>query len=178
MKCDDPVYKLNIEIKARCDDLSPVRSYLKQQNADFRGTDFQKDTYFNVTHGRLKIREGNIESCIVAYDREANAGPKKCRYRIIHFTPGDPVVFQLNELLSVSLGILCRVTKKREIYFIGNVKFHLDDVDGLGTFFEIEAINTGSIDEHTLRDQCERYLDTFGVTAEQLITVSYSDMLL
>ncbi|MBN1290672.1 MAG: CYTH domain-containing protein [Candidatus Latescibacteria bacterium] len=169
---------LNIEIKARSDDLASIRRYLNEHDAEFIGLDYQKDIYFKVSYGRLKIRNGNVESCVVFYDRETIAGPKKCCYKIIHFEPGDPVITQFIELFSVSLGILCTVIKKREIYFIDNVKFHLDEVDGLGTFFEIEAINSEGIGEAKLRKQCKMYLNQFEIIPEQLVKASYCDMLL
>jgi len=71
------------------------------------------------------------------------------------------------------------VEKKREIYFIDNIKFHIDTVAGLGEFIEIEAIDEdGSIGKERLQDQCESYLKRFGVSEEDLIANSYSDLLL
>ena len=67
---------LNIEIKARCADQQAIRDILRAQGADFRGTDYQTDTYFNVGYGRLKLREGNIENALVYYEREDKAGPE------------------------------------------------------------------------------------------------------
>ena len=60
---------LNIEIKARCTDSRFIRDYLLSRGADFKGTDHQTDTYFNVPHGRLKLREGNIENNLIFYIR-------------------------------------------------------------------------------------------------------------
>jgi len=71
------------------------------------------------------------------------------------------------------------VDKKREIYFIDNVKFHIDTVKNLGTFVEIEAIDQeGIISEDNLRKQCQKYLDLFTISKNDLISCSYSDMLL
>jgi len=70
------------------------------------------------------------------------------------------------------------VSKIRRIYFIGNVKFHFDTVEGLGTFIEAEAIDAR--DEFTteqLKAQCDRYLHFFGLAKEQLVDRSYSDLL-
>ena len=69
--------------------------------------------------------------------------------------------------------------KKREIYFIDNVKFHIDGVEDLGTFIEIEAIDKdGSIGKEKLLEQCQSFLDLFKIPQEDLISVSYSDLLL
>jgi predicted adenylyl cyclase CyaB len=85
----------------------------------------------------------------------------------------------LKEVLTKSLGIKIAVEKKREIYFIGNVKFHIDEVEGLGNFAEIEASNLyADISKEKLQRQCEFYLEEFGIREEDLISFSYSDMLL
>ena len=177
-KPDDHSSRLNIEIKARTSGHTRIRTYLKDHNADFKGLDHQIDTYFSVTQGRLKIREGNVESCLVYYERDDRPGPKPCRYHIVQFKPGTPEAARIKELLAVSIGILCVVDKKREIYFIDQVKFHLDTVEKLGTFFEIEAIDTRGIGEETLRKHCGKYLSEIGIGEEQLVSVSYSDMIL
>ena len=168
----------NIEIKAIISDFDRIRVFLREHNADFKGTDHQVDTYFNVPHGRLKIREGNIESCLVFYNRDNRTGPKLCEYVIERFEPGDAMPGRIGAVLESSLGIRVIVEKKREIYFIDNVKFHLDTVKNLGAFCEIEVIDTGKMDEKYLQRQCEEYLEKLGITEKQLVGVSYSDMLL
>lgn len=71
------------------------------------------------------------------------------------------------------------VDKEREIYFVDNIKFHIDTVLNLGTFIEIEAIDeTGEIGKEKLLQQCQRYLDVFGIINENLVECSYSDLLL
>lgn len=117
---------LNVEIKARCARPDEVRRLLSERGADFKGTDRQVDTYFHCPAGRLKLREGNIENALIHYDRENRAGPKKAVVSLYQIPP-DPA---LKEALSRALGVLVVVKKTREIYFIGNVKFHLDDVAG------------------------------------------------
>ena len=169
---------LNIEIKARVSGHGSIRTFLLRHGADFRGTDRQVDTYFTVSNGRLKIREGTIESCIVHYSRPDEHGPKRCDYLIEKYDPGDPALARLKELLTASLGVLAVVDKQREIYFIDNVKFHLDTVDGLGEFFEIEAIGSSGRGEEALRRQCEDYLTWLGIPGDNLIHSSYSDMVL
>ena len=78
-----------------------------------------------------------------------------------------------------SLGVLIVVEKQREIYFIDNVKFHIDTVRDLGTFVEIEAIDSdGTIGKEKLLEQCQFFLDLFNISQSDLISVSYSDLLL
>jgi predicted adenylyl cyclase CyaB len=166
---------LNIEIKARCEDLEHAREMLETQQASYIGLDHQIDTYFKVHSGRLKLREGNIERALIHYRRQDQAGPKKSLVKLFEIS-SDTV---LKEILCDSLGKLVVVDKEREIYFIDNVKFHLDTVKDLGTFVEIEAIDEdGSIGEEELTRQCRSYMDLFHIQPEDLVQSSYSDLLL
>lgn len=166
---------LNVEIKAKCKDTSFVRQYLQQQQAEFRGTDEQQDTYFNVPHGRLKLREGKIENNLIYYERANQAGPKSSYFRLVKVEDAAGLKTALTE----SIGIKVVVKKIREICYIRNVKFHIDEVPGLGSFIEIEAGNIlADLTEEQLREQCNHYLDAFGIKEQDLVEVSYSDMLL
>jgi predicted adenylyl cyclase CyaB len=164
-----------IEIKARCSEQEKIRDILKGERADFKGLDIQTDTYFRVPHGRLKLREGNIENNLIHYDRPDQEGPKQSNVLLYRSTPDS----NLKGILMKALGVLVVVEKKREIYFIDNIKFHIDTVAGLGEFIEIEAIDEdGSIGKQRLQGECEQYLDLFGVGKDDLIADSYSDLLL
>jgi len=165
---------LNIEIKAACQDADPIRNFLLR-NGDFRGTDLQTDTYFNVQNGRLKLREGAIENNLIYYERNDQAGPKSSRFHLV--SVADPPV--LKEVLTRSLGIKVIVKKQRSIFFIENIKFHIDEVEGLGQFIEIEASNKyADLSEQRLQIQCDHYRKEFHIRDEDLIAVSYSDLLL
>jgi len=166
---------INIEIKARCTDQDRVREFLRDGHADFKGVDRQIDTYFKVSSGRLKLREGDIENFLVFYDREEKQGPKESKVILFKADPASA----LKEMLVRSLGVLVVVDKRREIYFIDNVKFHVDVVEALGTFIEIEAIDAdGSIGKQRLLEQCHRYVDLLGIQEHHLVPRSYSDLLL
>ena len=166
---------INIEIKAKSNNQDKIRDILKSRNADFKGIDHQIDTYFNVNFGRLKLREGKIENFLIYYDREDKEGPKQSNVILFKSDPSS----SLKEILKKSLGILVVVDKRREIYFIDNVKFHIDTVENLGTFIEIEAIDKdGNIGRERLLEQCNSFLELFNIRQEDLISVSYSDLLL
>ncbi len=164
---------INVEIKARCAGQEKIRQILKKGHADYKGLDHQIDTYFKVSNGRLKLREGNIENHLIYYEREDKAGPRKAKVTLFETEPKSP----LKQILETSLGVLVVVDKKREIYYIGNVKFHLDLVEELGTFVEIEARGEPG-EEGKLREQCEAYMTLFRIREEDLLKVSYSDLLL
>ncbi len=168
---------VNIEIKARLDNPDAVRSILLGCGAVFIGEDRQIDTYFNVPEGRLKIREGTIENCVVFYRRPDMSGPKRCDYTIEKFGRGDSALQGFMALLSAALGVRTVVDKRREIYFIGNIKFHIDTVEGLGVFFEIEAIGVGNTDVRELENQCGEWLKKLDIDEGRLVDVSYCDMM-
>src|SRR5215510_13402512 len=164
-----------IEIKARCPNLQTIREILQARNAAFRDIDQQIDSYFKVNRGRLKLREGQIENCLVYYERENQAGPKLSEVILFPSTPGS----SLKEILTRSSGVLVVVEKQREIYFIDNIKFHIDTVKGLGSFVEIEAIAAdSSLGRDKLLAQCQGFLELFKIASGDLIAVSYSDLLL
>jgi adenylate cyclase class 2 len=170
-----PMPYLNVEIKARTSDPGRIRSWLESHKAEFKGTDHQKDTYFNVAHGRLKLREGNIENNLIYYERKDQQGPKDSQFQLISV----PDAQTLKEVLARAIGIKVVVEKKREIWFIDNVKFHLDEVPGLGSFAEIEAGNLHKpATREELQRQCDFYLKEFEIEIKDLLADSYSDMLL
>ncbi|MBL7750573.1 MAG: class IV adenylate cyclase [Chitinophagaceae bacterium] len=165
----------NFEFKARVPDTTPFEEMLLKKEPVFKGIDHQIDTYFNVPKGRLKLREGNIEHALIQYDREDLAGSKLSRVVLYRHSP-DPA---LKQILTHQFGVKTIVDKHRKIYFIGNVKFHFDRVEGLGQFVEVEAIDSeNKLSTEELKKQCDGYFQFFGLKAEALQDRSYSDMLL
>ena len=164
-----------IEIKAKCSDPDFIRNILKSKKAKYIGKDHQIDTYFKVDRGRLKLREGNIENNLIFYDRKDKKGPKESNVILIK-TEKDS---SIKQILASALGVFVIVEKEREIYFIDNVKFHIDDVKNLGSFVEIEAMKNERIkNKIELLKQCNYYLEIFKIQKRNLIKTSYSDLLL
>lgn len=165
---------LNIEIKARTNKADQIREYLLSNGADYKGLDVQTDTYFNVPAGRLKLRQGNIENSLTFYNRSDLSGPKQSDFELLEIESGD----ELKSILSKAIGVKVTVRKNREIYYIENVKFHLDTLEGIGQFVEIEATNKdNSLPAAKLHEQCVLYMNAFEITEQDLIPISYSDML-
>ena len=165
----------NFEFKARVRDLEKYEEKLWTQSPTFLGLDHQIDTYFNAPHGRLKLREGDIENALIHYEREDSTGLKESHIILYQHQPSEA----LKCILIKQFGIKVIVDKSRKIYFIDNIKFHFDKVEGLGTYIEVEAIddqNAFTLEE--LKAQCYRYFDFFGLKEEDLIDKSYSDLLL
>lgn len=167
---------LNIEFKARCEDHDRIRTILQQRNAQHQGTDHQKDIYFDVPEGRLKLRIGNIENNLIYYKRTNTAGSKQSDIDL--YKIDDPAAMET--LLSHALPLDVVVEKIREIWWIENIKIHLDEVPGLGHFVEVEAIDqegSGSISVKELQRQCDELQEVFGVKSDDMVAVSYSDLL-
>jgi adenylate cyclase, class 2 len=171
----DQYMHLNYEFKAKTTRVDELEELLQQKTPRFVGEDAQKDTYFNVRHGRLKLREGNIENSLIHYQRHNVAGAKQSDVILYEHAPAP----RLKDALTAALGIKVVVDKRRRIYFVDNVKLHFDRVEGLGTFVEVEAIDSdGSIGIEKLKEQCQEYAAFLGIRDEDYMSESYSDMLL
>jgi adenylate cyclase, class 2 len=165
----------NIEIKAWCTDPIKTEVILLSNGAEFKGIDIQIDTYFNVKEGRLKIRQGNIENALIFYSRKNDSGPKQSKFQLYQSSDIEKLI----PILSNSLGILTVVKKYRKIFFIDFVKFHIDHLDGLGDFVEIEV---GDLDDTKeiayLEKICNKYIKLLQIEKDNFLTSSYSDMIL
>lgn len=165
----------NFEFKARHRNIAQAEALLLHHNPRFVGLDHQVDTYFHVPNGRLKLREGNVEQALIFYQRTDSAGAKQSNVTLYQHRSDEA----LKQVLAQALGVKIVVDKKRKIYFIDNVKFHFDEVDELGFFVEVEAIDKdGSIGLPQLKEQCRYYQQLLGIKAADFIAESYSDLLL
>ncbi len=114
---------------------------------------------------------------MIHYLREDHAGPKDSHVTLTETRVEESEA--LRSLLAGALGIVVEVDKLRHILWIDNVKFHVDEVQGLGAFVEIEAIDrTSELGRASLLTQCEQYLDLLGIAAAELEATSYSDLAL
>ena len=164
---------VNFEFKAKIKDEQRVREALKTLNARSIGTDHQLDTYFRVPSGRLKVREGRLENALIFY-RRSNA--RRARQSAVEMML-LPRRNSLRAILERALATLAVVDKRREIYFVKNVKIHLDRVRQLGRFLEVEAISrTGNVKK--IRSQARHFQQLFGITAKDIVAESYSDLIL
>ena len=164
---------LNFEFKAHLRDAAHVRATLKRKRARFVGTDHQVDTYFRVPTGRLKVREGRLENALIFYQRTNSRQARRSTVELMLLPRRNSV----RAILTRALGVLAVVDKRREIYFAGNVKIHLDRVRGLGSFVEVEAM-TRTGDLRKVRAQAKRFQKDFALTAADIVPQSYSDLIL
>lgn len=164
-----------IEFKARVSDPDSLEKKLLALNPIYKGEDHQVDTYFKVKQGRLKLREGILENALIWYERPNDAGNKLSTVLLHKHAPDA----SLKEMLTKIHGVKAIVDKTRRIYFIDNVKFHFDEVKGLGKFIEVEAIDEdGSLGIEKIREQCQFYANFFEIRHADYQAVSYSDLVM
>jgi predicted adenylyl cyclase CyaB len=137
----------------------------------------QRDTYFDVPEGRLKLREEKgSPPCLIAYQRPDLAGQRESRYRIVEVADAD----ELREALATVLGIRVIVAKARRLFVVEGVRIHLDHVDGLGDFIEFEGVI--DTDDGGTPERFEKLLtelrSTFGVREDDLVAGGYADLAL
>lgn len=165
--------RINYEFKAQLKSDTVVRMALKNLRARYIGTDHQVDTYFHVPSGRLKIREGHIENALIFYQRANTRRARRSKIEMIMLPPRNSI----RAILTEAIGVRVVVDKRREIYFVGNVKVHLDRVRGLGNFVEVEAISRGG-SMAKIRGQARRFQKLFGIRTSDIVPQSYSDLIL
>jgi predicted adenylyl cyclase CyaB len=164
---------LNVEIKSRCKNQNEIEKILNDLGAVYKGVDHQVDTYFLSKKGRLKLRQGSIENSLIYYDR-SNKAESRESFILLEKLPKET---NLLGILTESVGVKIVVDKLRKIFFIDNVKFHVDEVQGLGQFVEIEAICTdGTKNNDDLKIQCNHYIAELKLQKKDFVELSYSDM--
>jgi predicted adenylyl cyclase CyaB len=166
----------NIEIKARCSDLSRARAIADKIKTDYVGVLHQIDTYFFTKTGRLKLREINNEKAqLIPYIKDYQTGPMKSDYALLKVE--DPLL--VKDLLNKLLGIEFIVDKRREVFLIDNVRVHLDEVKNLGSFIEFEAVCESDDKEETTRQtkKVNDLVKTFEIVESDLLEKSYVDYL-
>jgi predicted adenylyl cyclase CyaB len=164
----------NVEIKARHDDLEDLLTRVRKIADGGPELIEQDDTFFACATGRLKLRvfaDGSGQ--LIAYERADAAGPKMSDYSITAVSePGA-----LRETLSRALGQNGRVIKRRTLYRIGRTRVHLDVVEGLGEFLELEVVlRDGESDDAGVREAHE-LLERLGIAVSQLVSGAYVDLM-
>jgi predicted adenylyl cyclase CyaB len=165
----------NLEIKAPVADPAAFRARAAALATETVGVDDQVDTYFRVPRGRLKLRESSLAGGqLVPYLRPDADGPRRADYQVIPVA--DPA--GLKALLTAMLGVHCVVRKRREIWLADHVRIHLDAVEGLGDFMELEAVFDGRAEsEPAEHEKVARLMKALGVEPSELVAGSYETLL-
>ena len=164
----------NIELKARCADLHRAAEAALTLGATHAGELRQLDTYFRFAHARLKLRETEGRGAeLIAYQRADDPSFRGSDYYVIPVS--HPA--EMKAALTKKLGVRGEVRKRRALLMWQNVRIHLDDVAGLGTFIEFEAVISPADDEAISRQRLERLREALAIRDEDRVGVSYSDLL-
>ena len=164
----------NVEIKARVRDLDALRVRVEAQAGGPGEILDQEDIFFHAPTGRVKLRtfpDGRGE--LIAYDRPDETGASLSSFHI-HRTE-NPV--GLKSFLSDVLGVRGAVRKRRLLYRIGQTRIHLDEVDGLGSFLELETVLTDAQSEEEGARIVAGILAKLGIPDEDRIDCAYIDLL-
>ena len=164
----------NIEIKARARDFNVIRSRAEALSDAPVQVLPQEDTFFGVTHGRLKLRvRQSGPAQLIYYERPDQGGPKRSDYHIFETT--DPV--GLKATLSLALGVRGVVRKTRYLYMVGQTRVHLDDVQGLGPFMELEVVMRPDQPDAEGQAIAQDLMRKLGVTPGDLLDGAYMDLI-
>ena len=165
----------NIEIKARVEDLDQLRSTAARLATEPCQTLHQEDIFFCSTNGRLKLRifsESGGE--LIYYERPDIAETKQSNYEI--YKTFEPQV--LREVLSAALGESVIVKKTRDVYLVGQTRIHLDEVEGLGAFIELEVVLRPNQTIEEGRRIADELMTKLCVQKSDLVSCAYADLLL
>jgi predicted adenylyl cyclase CyaB len=170
-----PAMPRNIELKARLADLSAAGETARRLATEHLGVVHQTDTYFRCTSGRLKLRETQGSSAqLIWYARPDQDQPKASDYLLVAIP--EPAL--LKQALISAHGVLVVVEKQREIFLHNNVRIHLDEVTGLGSFLEFEAVLSPEVDDQQGQEQVAQLKAEFSIADADLLRESYSDLLM
>jgi predicted adenylyl cyclase CyaB len=165
---------VNVEIKARVS--NPLRlQTLAQALSDDAGTLLQQDdTFFHTPQGRLKLRTlAPTHGELIYYERADAAGPRPSRYEVA--PTSTPAA--LLATLAAALGVRGVVRKQRRLYLLGQTRVHIDAVEGLGTFVELEwGMQPGQTHADGVRAVAE-LMQRLEITEAELIAGAYIDLL-
>jgi predicted adenylyl cyclase CyaB len=164
----------NVEIKARIDSVAQLLPRALQAGGDTPEVLQQDDTFFASARGRLKLRDfGDGRGELIHYERPDADGPKLSDY--VRAPTTDPAA--LREALSRAHGVIGRVRKTRTVLLIGATRVHLDEVEGLGAFLELEVVLRDEQSEADGVAVAHGLMAQLGVKPSQLVASAYLDLL-
>jgi predicted adenylyl cyclase CyaB len=164
----------NIEVKARAQNFAEIKARAEKLSDTPVEVIPQEDTFFHTAQGRLKLRvlaEENGQ--LIYYTRPDQEGPKRSDYHIFYTADSE----NLKRVLELAYGVRGVVRKTRYLYLVGQTRVHLDDVEGLGQFMELEVVmqeGQSEADGHVI---AERLLASLGVEGGDLLEGAYMDLL-
>jgi len=164
----------NIEIKAIIDDIENLYRKIKKISTEGPELLIQKDIFYKFPLGRLKLRQINDSSSeVIYYIRPNIGGPKTSKYYRLKLS--NPK--KIEKILKFLLGIKGVVEKRREVFFIGQTRVHIDSVDSLGEFIELEVVLQANDSVSYGLDVAKKLIAYLDIKKNLLIEKSYLEML-
>jgi homotetrameric cytidine deaminase len=164
----------NVELKATDPDPDATLERALAAGARDQGVLVQRDTYYGAPRGRLKLREEEPgEAHLIAYERANEARARTSAYRVARVTAAG----ELKDALEAALGVAQVVEKSRRLLLWESVRIHLDDVEGLGRFVELEAVAEADSDLAREHEQVRMLREILGIGDQTIQTGSYADAL-
>ena len=164
----------NVEIKASVSDLPALKKQV-EKISDAPGEEIhQDDTFFSVPHGRLKLRVFSANSGeLIYYKRGDTLDPKPSHYLISKTS--DPV--SLRAVLAASLDTVGQVRKRRTLFMVGNTRVHLDEVEDLGTYIELEVVLNKDTSTKDGKEIALALMNKLHIDPANLVKGAYIDMI-
>jgi predicted adenylyl cyclase CyaB len=163
----------NLEAKFRLADHAGAEARAAELGYTRRAILNQRDTFFRVANGKLKLREEDNTAVLIFYRRNESGPLMLSNYEIVPVADAALTLRMLTE----ALGTIAVVEKVRTLMMRDNVRLHLDRVARLGNFGEIEAVIAEGDDPERSRGAVDELVAALGVTPSDLIDVSYFEML-
>lgn len=164
----------NIEIKARVRDPADLRRRAEALSDAPVEVIPQTDTFFLTDKGRLKLRDlGAGRAQLIFYQRPDRDGPKRSDYHIASISDAENLI----RVLSLACGVRGVVKKTRYLYLVGQTRVHVDDVEGLGHFMELEVVLRDGQSDAEGQAIAEDLMQKLGVEKSDLLEGAYMDLL-
>ncbi len=167
---------INLEIKVVASNIEEIKNKAIKIGVSNNGVLQQTDTYLLVGKKRLKLREETDRNHLVFYVRENTNDSKFSKYYIVNIPKYlSPII---KKILSAIFGVKVIVNKKRELLIYKNTRIHLDTVENLGTYIELETVFNNNQKEIDLTGEHNFVISSLGLNNLEKISSSYSDLLL
>lgn len=163
----------NLEAKFKLDDRPQARAHAERAGLVYRVTLAQRDTFFAVRYGKFKLREEPAGAALIHYHRDHASDLGVSDYTIV--AVADPLATR--KMLERALGVIAVVDKRRVLMTRANLRLHLDQVEGLGEFAEIEVVVPDGATPAAYEAELRRLLDVLGAQPHALIRQSYFELM-
>ena len=161
----------NLELKIKLKSFRKTKEILNRIEAEDRGVLNQKDIYYSVPQGLLKLRIENEKESLIYYNRNEKGKTRWSEYDFLKFIDGGG-----GEFFKRIFKMEVTVQKKRELYYYDDTRIHLDNVKSLGNFLELETLVVNGKTDAQIR--FKKIIELLNLNTENQIRKSYRDLLL